>query len=115
MAKVKTLNCGEEGPTDRLSDVLEVFAWFEANSSAGWDAYFFAGPGVPADAALPRLDLKDAEAAQLYPFPPLHGGPHRVEYRINGHLGFDLGDVRGLRHLVDDVDLDQWLESPDFV
>jgi predicted AAA+ superfamily ATPase len=65
-----------------------------------------AGPRVAADAALPGLDLEDAEPAQLDALAALHGGPHRVEDGVDSHLSFDLGDVGDPRHFVDDVDLD---------
>jgi hypothetical protein len=102
------------GPTDRLSDVLQVFAGFEANSSAWWDAYFLPGPWVPADAALARFHLEDAEAPKFNPFAALHRDPHRVENGIDRYLGFNLGYVGDLRYFVDDVDLDQCLGSPEF-
>src|SRR6185437_12664954 len=86
-------------------DVLEVLAGLEANRAARRDAYFFARPGIAPDSAFARLHLKDAEAAQLDSLTALHGEPHRLEHRIDGHLGLDLGDIRHPRHLVDDVDL----------
>src|SRR5262245_12510853 len=93
------------------SDILEVLAWLEANRASGWDPHFLASPRVAADAPLPRLHLEDPEAAQLDPFPALHGDPHRLEHCVDCHLGLDLGDVGNARHLVDDVDLDHayWL------
>src|SRR5258708_26124487 len=96
----------ERGPPVRLSDVLQIFAGLETNGPSGRDAYFFPGSRVTADAALARLDLKDPEPAQLDPLAALHGGPHRIEDRVDGHLSFDFGDVRDFRNLVDDVDLD---------
>src|SRR3990170_3314133 len=66
-----------------LSDVLEVFARLEPNRPARRNADFLARPGVPADAPLTRLDLKDAKPAKLDALAPLHGGPHRIEDRVN--------------------------------
>src|SRR5262249_7988620 len=93
------------GVGSKLADVLEVFARLEANRATRRDAHFLAGAGVTADAALAGLDLEHAESAQFDTFAALHGGPHRIENRVDGHLGFDLGDVGDFRNLVDDVDL----------
>src|SRR5205823_3750962 len=92
------------GPT--LADVLEIFAGLEANGPPWRNANFFPGPRVAADAALAGFHLEHAEATELDALAPLHGGPHRVEYRIDRHLSFHLGDVGYFRHFVDDVDLD---------
>src|SRR5262245_16311218 len=52
----------DEGvPTDRLSDVLQVFARFEANGATGRNADFFTCSRVAANAALSGLHLKNAE------------------------------------------------------
>ena len=52
----------EDTISSQLSlDALEVFAWLETDSSAGWNANLFACPRIPADASLPRFDLKDSE------------------------------------------------------
>src|SRR5450759_342021 len=93
------------GMGSKLADVLEVFARFEPDRAPGRDAHFLAGTGVTADAALAWLHLEHTEPAQLDAVAPLHGGPHRVEDRVDRHLGFDLGDVGDFRHFVDDVDL----------
>jgi hypothetical protein len=83
-----------------------VVGGLEADSPSWRDAHFLAGAGVAADASLAGLDLKHAEAAEFDSFAALHREPHRFEYRIHGYLGLDLGDIRGARHLVHDVDLD---------
>src|SRR5213593_3704687 len=98
--------CQTTGVGSKLADVLEVFARLEADGATRRDAHFLAGAGVTADAALARLHLEDSESAKFDPFAALHGGPHRVEHRVHRNLGLDLGDVRDLRHFVDDVDLD---------
>src|ERR1043165_3863661 len=90
----------------RLPDILEVLPWLEADRPAGRDADFLAGPRIAADAALARLYLKDAESPKLDAFAALHGHSHRVEHRVDGYLGFDLGNVGDFRNFVDDVDLD---------
>src|SRR6266852_5588160 len=82
------------GVGSKLADVLEVFARFESDRATGRDAHFLACPRVAADASLARLHLEHAEPAKFDALAALHGGPHRVEYRIDSHLGFDLGDVR---------------------
>src|SRR5207249_10834368 len=69
----------ERGPTDRLSDVLEVFAGFEANSPARRNADFLPSARVAADAALAWLHLEDAKAAKFNAFAALHRNPHGVE------------------------------------
>src|SRR5262245_9344599 len=89
-----------------LADILEIFTGLEADGAAGRNAHFLAGPWVTPDASLARLHLKYPEAAQLDPFAPLHGQPHRIEHRVDSHLSLHLGDVGDLRNLVDDVDLD---------
>jgi hypothetical protein len=106
---------GERVPTDRLSDVLEIFSWFEANGSARRDADFFPGPWVTTNAALARFDLEDAKSPKFNAFATLHGDSHRIEDGVDGYLGLNLCDVGHLRDFVDDVNLDQGLESPDFV
>src|SRR3954453_12885401 len=88
------------GVGSKLADILQVFARFEADRASRRNADFLAGPWVAADAALARLDLEDAEAAQLDALAPLHGGPHRVEHPIAAHLSFPLGKVGNFRHLM---------------
>src|SRR5215831_3820726 len=92
------------GVGSKLADVLEVFARLEADSATRRDAHFLAGARVTADAALTGLHLEYAESAQFDTLAALHGGSHRIENRVDCHLGFDLGDVRDFRNLVDDVD-----------
>ena len=53
-----------------------------------------------------RFHLEDTKATQLNAVPTLHRQTHRVEHGIDCYLSFDLGDVRDLRDLVNDVDLD---------
>jgi hypothetical protein len=65
-----------------------------------------AGPRVAPDAALARLDLEDPEPAELDSLATLHGQPHCIEDRVDGHFGFHLRDVGDFRYLVDDVHLD---------
>src|SRR5678816_3722873 len=89
------------GVGSKLADVLEVFTWLEADRASRRDAHFLACPRVTADAALARLDLEHTESAQLDALAPLLGSPHRVENRVDCHLGFDLGDVRDFRDFVD--------------
>src|SRR5262245_34993792 len=84
-----------------LADVLKIFARLEPDCPARRNAHFFSGARVAADAALARLHLKDTEPTELDTFAALHGGPHRIEDRVNGHLGLHLGDVRDFRHFVD--------------
>src|SRR5262249_16356636 len=93
------------------SDILEVFARFEADRTPGWNPHLFTCPRVAADAAFPRLHLEHAEPAQFDAFATLHGNSHCLEDGVDSHLGLDLGDVCNARHLVDDVDLDHayWL------
>src|SRR5581483_665539 len=97
---------------DRLSDVLEVFTRLEPDRAARRDADFLARSRIAPDAALAGLDLEYPEAAQLDALAALHGDPHRVEHRVDRHLGLDLGDVGDARDFVHDVDLDHCLGSP---
>src|SRR5262245_4746646 len=80
----------DEPMTGRLTDILQVLAGLEADSPSRWDADFFTSARVAADAALARFHLEDAETAKLNPVASLHRDPHRVEHRVNGHLGLDL-------------------------
>src|SRR5262247_175804 len=65
-SQTRSRNFTNDGETAlNLPDILKVFAGLEANRAPGRDAHFFAGPWVAADAALARLHLKHAEAAQL--------------------------------------------------
>src|SRR5262249_27571321 len=88
------------------AQVLEVLARLETDGASGRDLDFLAGARVAADAALARLDLEHAEAAQLDPVPPHQGVFHGLEHGLDGHFRLDLRDVGGLRDLVDDVHLD---------
>jgi hypothetical protein len=58
--KILSLLCG--------FDALELFAGFEADGLAGWDADFFAGAGVAADAGLAWFDAEDAKAPEFDPY-----------------------------------------------
>jgi hypothetical protein len=89
-----------------LSDILQIFTGLEANRPSRRDANFFACPGIPSDASFAWFHLEDAKASQLDAVTTLHRQTHRVEHGIDRNLGLDLGDVRDLRDLVDDVDLD---------
>ena len=109
------MGLGERVPTDRLSDVLEVFSRLEANCAAGRNPDFFPRPWVAANAAFAGLHLEDAESAKFNALATLHRDAHRIEDGVDSYLGLNLGDVGHLGHFVDDVDLDQCLESPDFV
>src|SRR5205809_1255880 len=84
-----------QDPTKRLSDVLQIFTGLETDRASRRDAHFLAGAGIAADAALARFHLEDPESAKLDSLATLHGDPHRVEHRVDSHLGFDLGDVGG--------------------
>src|SRR5258706_11062046 len=99
-------------PCGRLTDVLKILAGLEADRASRRDAHFLTGPRVAADAALPRLHLEHPEAPELNPVAALHRHAHRIEYRVNGYLGLDLGNVCDLRNLVDDVHLDHLLGAP---
>src|SRR5262245_19777996 len=112
MAEEQPGGLDERVPTDRLSDVLEVFSRLETNSPARWDPNFFSGAGIAAIAALARFDLEDAESSELDALTALHRDAHRIEDRFDGYLGLNLGDVGDLRDFVDDVNLDHCLESP---
>jgi len=96
----------------RLTDVLQVLTGFEPDRTPGRDSNFLARSRVATNAALARLHLEDAEAAELNPVASLHRDPHRIEHRVDRYLGFDLGDIGDLRDLVDDVDLDDPLGAP---
>ena len=72
MANEQPVGLRERGPTDRLSDVLEIFSRFETNSSSRRDADFLAGSWIAADAALTRLHLEDAETPKLNALAALH-------------------------------------------
>src|SRR5215475_4348831 len=115
MAEGQPVGLCERVPTDRLSDVLEVFSRLEANSPAGRNPDFLSGPRVTANAPLAGLHLEDAESAKFNAFAALHRNPHRIEDSVDSYLGLDLGNVSHLGNLVDDVNLNQWLESPSVV
>src|SRR5204863_6864731 len=80
-------------PAVSLPQILQIFAGLEADGTTRGDTYFLASPWVTANAALPGLDLKHAEAAKLDPVATLHRQPHGVEHGVHRHLGFHLGDV----------------------
>jgi hypothetical protein len=115
MAEEQPVGLGEVVPTDRLSDVLEVFSRLEANSPAGRNPDFFSCPWVAANAALAGLHLKDAESPKFNALAALHRDAHRVEDGVDSYLGFNLGDVSHLGNFVDDVNFNHWLESPSVV
>src|SRR5262245_16678985 len=95
-----------EGRNRPSADVLQVLAGLEPDGAAGWNPDLFARPWVAADPSLARLHLEYAEASQLDAVAALHRHAHGVEYRIDGYLGLDFGDVGHPRDFVDDVDLD---------
>jgi hypothetical protein len=115
MAEAQPVGLGERVPTDRLSDVLEVFSRLEANCAPGRNPDFFPGPWVAANAALAGLHLKDAESAKFNALAALHRDAHRIEDGVDSYLGLNLGDVGHLGNFVDDVNFYQWLESPSVV
>lgn len=88
------------------ADVLQVFAWPKSDRSARWDADLFSGAWVSSDAPLSGFYLKNTKASKFYSFAALHRHTHRIENRIDRHLRLDLGDPRGFRNLVHDVDFD---------
>src|SRR5262245_50055269 len=88
------------------ADVLQVLARLEPDGAAWWNPDLLASPRVAADASFARLHLEYAEATQFDAVAALHRHTHGVEYRIDGYLGLDFGDVGHPRDFVDDVDLD---------
>src|SRR4051812_10284665 len=57
-ARVRNRARGISGWSNQLADILKVFPGLEPNRASRRDAHFLAGPGVAADSAFPRLDLK---------------------------------------------------------
>jgi hypothetical protein len=90
----------------RSRERLEFFAGFEADSFSGRDAHLLARPRVAPNAGLARLDVEDAEAAQLDALAFAEGVLHGLEDGLDGLLGFVSGDVRFLNHRVHDVQFD---------
>src|SRR5712691_95004 len=87
---------------------LQVFAWLKPNSLSWRDVHFGTGTRVPADAGLPRLDRKYAEAAQLDPIVGLEGILHTVEDRIHCLFRLCLAHSRPLYDLIHEIEFNHW-------
>jgi hypothetical protein len=85
---------------------LQVLAWLEAYSLSRRDIYFRAGPGVSADAGLPRFHGKHTEAAQLDPIIGLEGVFHAIEDGIDCLFRFCFADSRPLHDLIHEIEFD---------
>ncbi len=48
-----------------LVEQVELFAWLEADSFAGGNGDFGAGPGIAADSGFARFDSEDAKATEF--------------------------------------------------
>src|SRR5215831_16096701 len=90
---------------------LQVFARLETNGLSGRDVHFRAGPGVPADAGLPRFHGKHTKAAQLDPIIGLEGVFHAIENGVDCLLRFRLADSRPLHDLIHKIEFDHWKTS----
>ena len=87
---------------------LQVFAWLETYGLSGRDVHFGAGPGVPADPRLPRLDRENAKTSQLNPIIGLESVLHAVEDRIDRLFRFCFTDSRPLNDLIHKIEFDHW-------
>jgi len=97
------------GSNDLFGSVGEVefFAWFEADSFAGGDGHFGAGPRIAADARFSRTHIEDAEATQ---FDAVASGKCLLETFKDGvdrSLGLVARQTSSFDHIVDNVLLDQ--------
>jgi flavin reductase (DIM6/NTAB) family NADH-FMN oxidoreductase RutF len=90
-----------------LLESLQFLARFESDSLAGRNGNLRPGAGVPANAGLARLHVKDAEAAQFNAVSVLESLLHVFEDCFDGHLGLRLGDAGFIDHFVDDIEFDQ--------
>ncbi|MGA8035285.1 MAG: hypothetical protein WA823_15880 [Candidatus Acidiferrales bacterium] len=82
---------------------LQFFAGLESNRLARRNAHLLPGSGVPADAGLARLHIKNAEAAQFDTVAAAQGILHRLENGLDGLFGFRAGNVRFLHDRIYDV------------
>ena len=96
------------GPHGERLQRLQVFAWLEPNSLSWRDIHFRTGTRIPADAGLPRLDRKYAEAAQLDPIVSLEGIFHTVKDRIHRLFRFCLAHSRPLYDLIHEIEFNHW-------
>ena len=69
-----------------VTDVLEIFASFETNCSAGRNSDFFSGTGISSDASFASLDLEHPKATELNAFSTLHAHPHSVKNGVHGNF-----------------------------
>src|SRR5512142_1743587 len=86
--------------------IPQILAGLESNRVAGRDGHLDARLGVPADAALPALDLEDAETAKLDPVAGSQSGPHRLDHRLDSGRRLRTRNVREVDHEIDDVRFD---------
>jgi len=73
----------------RLGEQVELFAWLEADGTAGGDVDLGSGAGVAAHAGFTGLDGENAKAAELDTITLPEGGLHGGEDGVDG--GFCLG------------------------
>ena len=87
---------------------LQFFSGLESHRFARWNVYFFAGARIAADAGLPRLDAKDAEAPQFDALPAAERILERFEYRLDRLFRLRAADVWGRRIYdgIHDIQLD---------
>src|SRR6266851_4403470 len=69
--------------TSRLRQIPQLLAGLESDGVAGRDGDLDARLGVPADATLPALDLKDAKPPQLDPVPRAQRGAHGFDHCLD--------------------------------
>src|SRR5687768_11052224 len=89
-----------------LEEVPQFLPRLEADGVSGRDLHLDARLGIAADAFLPLLDLEDAEAAELDALPARERVPQPLDHRVDRLGRLHARDLRGFRHLVDDVRLD---------
>jgi hypothetical protein len=85
---------------------LEFFAGFEADGFSGWDADFFAGARIAADAGLAGLDAEDTKAAELDALAAAESLFQGFENGFDRLLGFSAADESFGHNRIHDVQLD---------
>lgn len=90
-----------------LLESLQFFARLEADGFAGGDGHLGAGARVPSDARFAGANVEDAEAAEFDAFAGAERPFHAFEDRLDGHLGFRLGDAGFIDDFVDDIEFNQ--------
>ena len=82
---------------------LISFARLEPNGLSGRNGDLVACPWISTDATFAGFDYKDPKTSKFYSLAFLHGLLESAENRVDGNLGFYLGDAHLVGDPTDDI------------